>query len=79
MQPPLSVAQRQHLERIVAAGGTATVRSGPLTQGNGWARNVLNLLAKRGLIVLKQGTAGVAPTATITDTGREELKNNEGR
>ena len=68
---PLTKPQREHLGRIITAGGSVFVRSGANTMGKGaWSRTTLNVLAKHGLIVLTPGREGNSPTAAITDAGR---------
>ena len=74
---PLTKPQREHLGRILAAGGTAIVRSGANTMGKGaWSRTTLNVLAKNGLIVLTPGREGRSPMAAITDAGRAAYGNS---
>ena len=74
----LTKAQRGHLGRIIAAGGTTAIRDSPLGVSK-WARGCLNKLRDLGLVVLTSGAAGVPPSATITDAGRAayaETQNN---
>lgn len=65
----LTRAQVEHLARIIAAGGTSAIRDSPLATSK-WARGCLNRLRDLGLLVLTPGSAGVPPSATVTDAGR---------
>ena len=65
----LTRAQVEHLARIIAAGGTSAIRDSPLATSH-WARGCLNKLHALGLLVVTPGSAGVPPSATVTDAGR---------
>lgn len=73
----LTRAQREHLWRIIAAGGTSAIRDSPLATSK-WARGCLNKLHALGLIVVTPGSAGVPPSATITDAGRAAYAETQG-
>jgi hypothetical protein len=70
----LTTPQRQHLTRIVEAGGTVNITSSAYDRKQDYNRQTMRWLAKRGYITLVEAQGkGTPATATITDAGHEVL------
>ena len=66
----LTVPQRQHLARIVDAGGTVSMLSSAYDKHQDYNRQTMRFLAKRKFITfVEAGGKGNPATATITEDG----------